>query len=88
MTVDRENHPYIRKVGDVFAVIFDENRNGEVIASEIINPQAFITFAGLSIPVYYVFVAMDWQAKCDFARATIKCAIPGFDDDDFCDYYR
>lgn len=88
MNVERENHPYVRKIGDVLGVFFDENRNGEVTATELINPQAFITFAGLSIPIYYVFIAMDWQAKCDFARAAIKCAFPGFDDDDYCVYYR
>lgn len=88
MRADQVEHPYIRKFGNILGVFFDENRNGEVTATEIINPQAFITFAGLSIPFYYIFIAMDWQAKCDFARAVVKCGIPGFDDDDFCEFYR
>jgi hypothetical protein len=84
MKVDPERHSILRRIGKVFGVFFDENRNGEVTATEIISPQSFVTFVGLSIPVYYVFIATDMQAKCDFARAVVKCAIPGFDDDDFC----
>lgn len=88
MQADAERHPITRRIGNTLGIFFDENRNGEVTATEIINPQAFITFVGLSIPFYYVFIGMDMQAKCDFARAVVKCAVPGFDDDDFCEFYR
>lgn len=84
MNCDRERHPIIRRCGDIFKIFFDENRNNEILAGEIFSPQAFITFAGLSLPFYYAFIAMDWQAQCDFAKAVLKCSIPGFDDDDFC----
>ena len=85
---DPERHSILHRLGKVLGIFFDENRNGEVTATEIINPQNFVTFVGLSIPVYYVFIATDMQAKCDFARAVVKCAVPGFDDDDFCHPYQ
>ncbi|MCA9507831.1 MAG: hypothetical protein KC505_05350 [Myxococcales bacterium] len=88
MKADIETHPKINSFGNFLGIFFDENRNGEVTASEINTPQSFVTFAGLSFPVYYLFQALSQQAGCDFARAVIKCATPGFDDDDFCDYYH
>ena len=81
---DPERRPLMFRAGRLCSVFFDTDQNNVVTATELVNPQAFITFAGLSIPVYYIFNALDQQAKCDFAKAVITCVNPFLDDDDFC----
>lgn len=81
---DPARRPLMFRLGRLCSVFFDTDQNNVVTATELINPQAFITFAGLSIPIYYVFNAITQQAECDFAKATLTCLNPFLDDNDFC----
>lgn len=86
MNMDQNEHPYLSRIGNVLGIFTDGDRNGNVNASEIYNPQSLITVACISLPFFYWYIANDAQAKCDYAWALYKQVFPQVDDDDMFRY--
>ncbi len=86
INLDPERHPILNRIGKFVGVFSDGDGNGTVTASELLTPQALITFASLSLPFFYWYLANDAQAKCDYAWAFYKYTYPQVDDDEMFKY--
>ncbi len=87
MKVDRDEHPYLHRIGQCLGIFTDADRDGKVMASELIYPQAIVAFTSLALPFYYWFLANDQEARCRYALDLYKYTNPELfiDDDDLWD---